>query len=330
MRKHISIILLIALVDVCLSSVYAQSFKEYLVFVREKAIEAGISEAIINQELFQLKPDPRVLALDRKQPEFVQTTEDYLKARLSDKRISEGRNLRQIHSKDLLAVERAYQVDADYIVAFWGLETNFGRYQGKYSVIRSLATLGHDPRRNTFFTRELISALKILDEGHVKSGSFVGAWAGAMGQSQFMPSSFFGYAQDFDGDGKKDIWNSELDVFASIANYLRKNGWVYSDLWGKKVNVSSEIYDRFPPTLGKSGCRAMKYHSASFPLTHWINLGIDPGKLSKDKTYALLRLSDTFDQTYLVGKNFEAILQYNCANKYAVSVGLLADYLADI
>ena len=329
MRKHISIILLIAVVDVSLSSVYAQSFKEYLVFVSEKAIEAGISEAIINQELSQLKPDPRVLALDRKQPEFIQTTEDYLKARLSDKRISDGRNLRQIHNKDLLAVERTYQVDANYIVAFWGLETNFGRYQGKYSVIRSLATLGHDPRRNTFFTRELISALKILDEGHVKSGSFVGAWAGAMGQSQFMPSSFFGYAQDFDGDGKKDIWNSELDVFASIANYLRKNGWVYSDLWGKKVNVSNEIYDRFPPTRGKSGCRAMKHHSARFPLMHWINLGVYPGKLSKDKTYALLRLSDTSDQTYLVGKNFETILQYNCANKYAVSVGLLADYLAD-
>ena len=330
MRKHISIILLIAVVDVSLSSVYAQSFKEYLVFVREKAIEAGISEAIINQELSQLKPDPRVLALDRKQPEFIQTTEDYLKARLSDKRISDGRNLRQIHNKDLLAVERTYQVDANYIVAFWGLETNFGRYQGKYSVIRSLATLGHDPRRNTFFTRELISALKILDEGHVNSGSFVGAWAGAMGQSQFMPSSFFGYAQDFDGDGKKDIWNSELDVFASIANYLRKNGWIYSYLWGKKVNVSNEVYDRFPPTPGKSGCRAMKHHSAPYPLTHWIDLGIDPGKLSKDKTYKLLRLSDTSDQTYLVGKNFETILQYNCANKYAVSVGLLADYLADI
>ena len=210
------------------------------------------------------------------------------------------------------------------------METNYGRYQGKYSVIRSLATLGHDPRRNIFFTRELISALKILDEGHVKSGSFVGAWAGAMGQSQFMPSSFFGYAQDFERDGKKDIWYSKLDVIASIANYLRKNGWVYSDLWGKKVNVSNEIYDRFPPMSGKSGCRAMKHHSAPFPLTHWISLGIGPGKLSKDKTYALLRLSDTSDQTFLVGKNFETILQYNCANKYAVSVGLLADYLADI
>ena len=330
MRKRIAGILLIIVLDISLSSVSAQSFKEYLVYVREKALEAGISEDIINQEFVQLEPDPRVLALDRRQPEFVQTTGSYLKARLSEKRISNGRNLKQRFSQELLAVERSYKVDSNYIVAFWGLETNYGRYQGKYSVIRSLATLGHDPRRNSFFTRELISALKILDEGHVKSGSFVGAWAGAMGQSQFMPSSFFGYAQDFDGDGKKDIWNSELDVFASIANYLRKNGWVYSDLWGKKVNVSNEIYDRFPPTLGKSGCRAMKHHSAPFPLTHWINLGIDPGKLSKDKNYALLRLSDTFDQTYLVGKNFETILQYNCANKYAVSVGLLADYLANI
>ena len=116
----------------------------------------------------------------------------------------------------------------------------------------------------------------------------------------------------------------------TVANYLRKNGWVYSDLWGKKVNISNEVYGRFPRTPGKSGCRAMKQHSAPFPLTHWINLGIDPGELSRDKPYALLRLSDSSDQTYLVGKNFETILQYNCANKYAVSVGLLADYLADI
>ena len=329
MRTCLSFILLIAFIQISVSLASAQSFKDYLASVREKAIDAGISEALVNQEFFQLKPDPRVLELDKKQPEFVQTTEEYLKLRLSDKRISEGKRLLRLYKNELLAVERSYQVDANYIVAFWGLETNFGRYQGKYSVIRSLATLGYDPRRNIFFTRELISALKILDEGHVKSNAFVGAWAGAMGQSQFMPSSFFGYAQDFDGDGKKDIWSSELDVFASIANYLRKNGWSYSDLWGKRVIVSNEIYDRFPPTSEQSGCRAMKNHSIKRPLSDWVNVGIDPGRLSEDKNYALLRLSDSSEQTYLVGRNFETILQYNCANKYAVSVGLLADQLAD-
>ena len=330
MRKHIAIILFIAVVDISPSSVSAQSFGQYLIFVREKAIEAGISESIINREFFELEPDPRVLALDRKQPEFVQTTEDYLKARLSDNRIRDGRKLRRLYNEDLLAVERSYQVDANYIVAFWGLETNYGRYQGNYSVIRSLATLGHDPRRHSFFTRELLSALKILEQGHVESRSFVGAWAGAMGQSQFMPSSFFGYAQDFDGDGKKDIWNSELDVFASIANYLNKNGWVYSELWGKRVKVQKEIYDLFPPKAGESGCRASNHHSAKLPLENWKNLGIDSGRLTKGKKYALLRLSDAPDQTYLVGSNFGTILQYNCANKYAVSVGLLADQLAEI
>ncbi|MDC2963810.1 lytic murein transglycosylase [Gammaproteobacteria bacterium] len=330
MRKHIAIILFIAAVDISLSSVSAQSFQEYLNFVREKAMGAGISESIINREFHDLKPDPRVLALDRKQPEFVQTTEDYLKARLSDNRISDGRKLRKLYNEDLLAVERSYQVDANYIIAFWGLETNYGRYQGNYSVIRSLATLGHDPRRHSFFTRELLSALKILEQGHVKSRFFVGAWAGAMGQSQFMPSSFFDYAQDFDGDGKKDIWNSELDVFASIANYLHKNGWVYSELWGKRIKVEKEIYDLFPPKSGESGCRALNHHSAKLPLENWKNLGIDSGKLAMGKTYALLRLSDAPDQTYLVGSNFETILQYNCANKYAVSVGLLADHLAEI
>ena len=330
MRKHIAIILFVAAIDISLSSVSAQSFEEYLIFVREKAMKAGISESLINREFYELKPDPRVLALDRKQPEFVQTTEDYLKARLSDNRIRDGRKLRRLYNEDLLAVERSYQVDANYIVAFWGLETNYGRYQGNYSVIRSLATLGHDPRRHSFFTRELLSALKILEEGHVESKLFVGAWAGAMGQSQFMPSSFFSYAQDFDGDGKKDIWNSELDAFASIANYLSKNGWVYSERWGKKIRVERELYDLFPPTSKKNGCRALNHHSTKLPLEEWKNLGVDSGKLAMGKTYALLRLSDAPDQTYLVGSNFETILQYNCANKYAVSVGMLADHLAEI
>ena len=330
MRKYVAIILFFLAVDISPSSVYAQSFEEYLISVRDKALGAGISDALINQEFYELKPDPRVLALDRKQPEFVQTTEEYLKARLSKNRISDGRKLRELYNEELRAVERSYQVDANYILAFWGLETNYGRYQGKYSVIRSLATLGHDPRRHTFFTRELLSALKILEEGHVESELFVGAWAGAMGQSQFMPSSFFSYAQDFDGDGKKDIWNSELDAFASIANYLSKNGWDYSELWGKRIKVQREIFDLFPPRAEKSGCRALNHHSVKLPLEDWRNLGIDPERLAMDKTYALLRLSDAADQTYLVGSNFETILQYNCANKYAVSVGLLADQLAEI
>ena len=198
-------------------------FEDWLSEIRTEAKERGYSVSTL-AALDGLTRDKRVIGFDRRQPESTQTFDEYLTARVSKSRIESARGLYAENRVTLEKVARHYGVDAEYLVAFWGLESSFGRYQGKYSVLRSLATLAHDPRRSRFFTRELMSALQILDEGHIESEKFVGGWAGAMGQNQFMPSSFLNYAQDFDGDGRKNIWSSQEDVWASIAYYLRKNG----------------------------------------------------------------------------------------------------------
>ena len=202
----------------------AESFDDYLVKVRSAAIGNGIASETVDAAFRGLTRDERVIGYDRKQPEFVQTFDEYLTARVTNFRKQEGRKLFRLHQPLLDEIAGLYGVDPEYIVAFWGLETSFGRYQGKYSIIRSLATLGHDQRRAAFFTAELLKALQILDEQHVAPEAFVGAWAGAMGQSQFMPSSFLRFAVDHDGDGRKDIWSNKADVFASIANYLNMAG----------------------------------------------------------------------------------------------------------
>ena len=304
-------------------------FKQWLVKTGEEAEARGISRKIIDRAFTGLEPDPRVISFDRKQPEFIQTFEDYLDARVTRTRISQARGYYQQEIGLLTEIARQYRVDRQYLVAFWGLESSFGRHQGKYSIIRSLATLGYDPRRSEFFTKELFLALQILEEGHIAPDRFVGGWAGAMGQNQFMPSSFLSYAADFDGDGKKNIWSSRADVLASIANYLSKNGWRRGAGWGSRVKLPRNFdLASLPRSAPKRGCRALRHHSEKLLLTEWQTRGIIPDKsIDHSQRYALV-IPDKEDKTgYLVGGNFGTILSYNCANKYAVSVGLLADQI---
>jgi membrane-bound lytic murein transglycosylase B len=303
-------------------------FSEWLETIKEQAREKGISEETISV-LENLKPDPRVLKFDKKQPEFVQTFEEYLSARVTDYRIKTGRKYYQDNRYELEKIAKQYQVDAAFLVAFWGLESNFGKYQGKYSIVRSLATLGHDPRRTTFFTKELFKALQILDEGHISKEKFVGGWAGAMGQNQFMPSSFLNYAEDFDGDGKKNIWSNRSDVWASIANYLSKNRWHKGETWGLVASIDKPLnYDALKPEKTPAGCRAFRHHTKALSLTEWDKLGVKVAGRSGDPAkYAMVKAAEDETRGYLVGPNFRGILAYNCANKYAVSVGLLADQI---
>ena len=307
--------------------VFGQEFNEYLADVRLAAVEAGISASTVNAAFADLSPDERVIGFDRRQPEFVQTFEEYLAARVSEFRKGEGRRLFNENAVLLSEIEQEYQVDAAYIVAFWGLETSFGKYQGKYMIIRSLATLGYDQRRSSFFTKELIHALRILDEQHIAAEYFVGAWAGAMGQAQFMPSSFLNYAVDKDGDGRKDIWHSRADVFASIANYLQKAGWRLGYGWGKATERNSGSWLELVEPEPDPRCRALRYHSKKFTRDYWAELGFDVTGLKSEQYYSLLIPQPSDRNNYLVGGNFRAILSYNCANKYAVSVGMLADYI---
>ncbi len=301
-------------------------FDEWLHKTAKEAEAKGIRAETIEVAFRDLEPDPRVIRFDRKQPEFVQTFDQYLAARVTVGRIKQARDYYGKEQKLLQEIAGRYQVDPEYLVAFWGLESSFGRYQGKYSIIRSLATLGYDPRRSTFFTKELFKALQILDEGHVTPEEFVGGWAGAMGQNQFMPSSFLNYAADFDGDGKKNIWSSRADVWASIANYLHKNGWKKGAGWGARVAIP-DGFDIAPliPQKKSKGCRALRHHTQKMTPEEWEVLGISADKnLLAEQKYALVVPDDGITSSFLVGGNFRTILSYNCANKYAVSVGLLA------
>lgn len=302
-------------------------FESWLVRIAEEAQIRGISRKTVGAAFVGLEPDPRVIRFDRRQPEFVQTFEEYLQDRVTESRISQAREYFLQEEMLLRRIAEKYDVDPQFLIAFWGLESSFGRYQGNYSIIRSLATLGFDTRRSKFFTEELFNALQILEEGHVTPDEFVGGWAGAMGQNQFMPSSFLNYAADFDGDGKKNIWSSRADVWASIANYLHMNGWKKGAGWGFRVVLPQDLdFERLRPPTNSSGCRALRHHSERLSLQEWAGLGIQPIRpFEKSQRYALVIPDDGVKTSYLVGGNFRTILSYNCANKYAVSVGLLAD-----
>ena len=303
----------------------AKSFDDYLAKVRSTAILNGVASDTIEAAFAGLVRDERVIGYDRKQPEFVQTFEEYLTARVTNFRKNEGRRLFKLHKPLLDEVAGLYDVDPEYIVAFWGLETSFGRYQGKYNIIRALATLGHDQRRAAFFTAELQKALQILDEQHVSPEAFVGAWAGAMGQSQFMPSSFLRFAVDHDGDGRKDIWSNKADVFASIANYLNKAGWKKGAGWGGPASFNTLDFASLKPLEVDPSCRALKRHSRKMSIASWKKLSVVPLGQLADQTYALISPEAGASSGYLVGGNYRAILNYNCADKYAVSVGLMSE-----
>jgi membrane-bound lytic murein transglycosylase B len=230
--------------------------------------------------------------------------------------------------KTLAAIAKRYGVSSRLIVAIWGMESNFGRFTGTRPTIQALATLAWDGRRGAFFTSELMDALEILDKGYIEPARMQGSWAGAMGQTQFMPSSYLAHAQDYDGDGRRDIWSTLPDVFASIANYMKAYGWVDGQAWGREVKLSKGGFAPLVQEVGlrQSGCRASREMSVKLPLARWQALGVRTtagGALPKVDREASLLNAGT--KTYLVYGNYDALLGYNCAHAYALAVGLLSD-----
>ena len=219
----------------------AEEFNTWLDTLKIEARSKGISQSTIESSLSGIKPIPRVIELDRKQPEFTLTFEEYLGRVVSDRRIRIGKAKLVEHKKLLAEISIKYGVQPRYIVALWGIETDFGRITGGFPVISSLATLAYDGRRSKFFRKELFLALKIVDKGHITAKDMLGSWAGAMGQNQFMPSSFHAYAVDYNRDGSKDIWKTLPDIFASIANYLSKSGWQGDQTWGRAVRLPDKF-----------------------------------------------------------------------------------------
>jgi len=303
-------------------------FEEWLGALRAEALSKGIREATLDAALTGLEPLPIVIQRDRTQAELVQTLDQYLGQRISKKVVQTARMMRQGHLELLKQVSQKYGVPPGILVAIWGLESNFGRFSGVRPTIATLATLAYDPRRSAMFRRELFDALRILDSGDVEPTALRGSWAGALGQPQFMPSSFLLYAQDFDGDGKRDIWKSTPDVFASIANYLAAHGWSKGQTWGREVSVPASVRDTLPEAapMQTEGCLARRQMTVPRPLAAWKKLGV------KTVTGGALPAADIdaslvsgVKRHFLVYPNYQALLSYNCVNAYGLSVGLLAD-----
>ena len=295
----------------------AETFEEWRKGVRSEALGLGISAATFDAAFADIEPIPRVIELDRSQPEVTLTFDQYVERVVPESRVDKGRKLLTEHRELLEPIGRKYGVPPRFIVALWGIETNFGQYLGGFPVIGALATLAHDGRRSAYFRQELLHALRILEDGHITPDSMVGSWAGAMGQSQFMPSSFVNYAVDHDGDGRRDIWGTQGDVFASAANYLAQAGWHAGETWGRRVALP----DNFDHAL--TGLEVTKN------LADWQALGLrraDGGALPQAAMSGSVVLpGGEGGPAYLVYDNYRTIMRWNRSFYFATSVGLLAD-----
>lgn len=295
----------------------ADSFQTFLARLRAEAARAGISQSTLAAALTGLAPNQKVLDRDRKQPEFTMTWARYRSLLLTDQRLDNGRSAVGQNRDLFRRVQDRFGVSPGVVAGIWGLESSFGTQTGDFRVVEALATLAWDGRRASFFRGELMAALKILDHGDVSPGRMTGSYAGAMGQPQFMPSSYLRYAVDFEGNGRRDIWTSRPDVLGSIANYLARSGWRSGENWGQQVIVPA----RFDPSwAGRDNKR---------PLAAWASEGVAPleGRwmATGDTPSAVVMPDGAGGEAFVVHANFNAIRRYNPSDYYALLVGLLGD-----
>ncbi len=293
------------------------SFDEWVKTFKQEAIGEGIPRTLVDEAFQGVEPIARVLELDRKQPESTMTFGQYRKRIVSDLRVKRGRTMRAKYGDLLQQVGARYGVQPRFIVALWGIETFYGKNTGGYSIVEALATLAFDGRRSQYFRTELLNALRILHEGHIPLETMKGSWAGAMGQCQFMPSSFLRFAVDFDQDGRKDIWTTPADVFASAANYLAQSGWQEKQIWGRRARLPESF------NLDQASLKIQK------PLQVWQKLGIRRGD-GRNLPVAPMKASVVLPDgkggpAYLVYDNYRVIMKWNRSTYFATSVGLLAD-----
>jgi len=298
-------------------------FQVWLDEFKVRAEKNGISRKTIDESLSKAEIIPKVIEFDKNQPEFTLTLSQYLKNVVSNKRKRKGISKIRENWTLLESISKEYNVQPRFIVALWGIETDFGRISGGFPVIDSLVTLAYDGRRGEYFSKELINALKIIDQGHISYDEMVGSWAGAMGQTQFMPSSFLSYAQDYNNDGRKDIWKSKEDALASAANYLSKLKWDNNETWGREVKVNND----FNISNDELTLRNKK------KISEWQILGvrrIDGRDLPKKNVGGyLIKINDNNKERYfLVYKNFKKILKWNTSNYFAIAVGILSDSIS--
>ena len=295
------------------------SFARYLKTMRTQAIRRGVSRAVVDRAFKNLKPNPEVLKLAAFQPEFKLTAWAYLDKTVSDVRIANGKKNYAAQRALLDKLEARYGVPKRYIVAIWGLESRYGARKGDLPVIQSLATLGYTGKRKRFGRQQLIAALKILQRRDIPLSQFTGSWAGAMGHTQFIPTTYNAYAVDWTGDGTRDIWNSVPDALASTARYLKVSGWRKGEAWGEEVQIPRNFNTR------RAGIKKRKPR----PVSEWVRMGVKPiggGKFRSTRRGAWLLLpSGRRGPAFLVYRNFRTIMRYNNSDKYALAVAYLGD-----
>ncbi|WP_420427949.1 lytic murein transglycosylase [Algiphilus sp.] len=294
-------------------------FRNWLQQMREQARAEGVGADTLSKALDPAEYLPEVIERDRSQPEFTRQIWEYLDTAVSDARIRNGRSQLAEHREAAASAGARYGVAPEILVAIWGMESNYGSHFGSFRTIDALATLGYEGRRTAFARRELLAALKIIDSGDIDRERMRGSWAGAMGHTQFLPSSFRAYAVDADGDGRRDIWGSIPDVMASTAHYLERAGWIEGEPWGVEVHLP----EGFDYTLSGRDQRR--------PVAAWVRMGVRPVQgdaLPELSRAAILLPAGAEGPAFLIGRNFDAILRYNNATSYALGVGLLADRIA--
>ncbi len=296
------------------SSAYRQFVDDFW----PQARRAGIHRSTYKRAFRVMQPDWEVLKRQRHQPEFKLTPAEYLRTRVSEKRIMAGVEKLREHRTLLRNLQARYGVDKHILLAIWGMESNYGSFMGNHDVIRALATLSMSGRRKRYGRQQLIAALKILQAGDISPAQMKGSWAGAMGHTQFIPTTYLGYAVDVTGDGRRDIWNSKADALASTANYLKRRGWRRGLPWGWQVHVPG----RAKHLLGRRNARS---------IAAWERLGVRPATAKSfyaRKARAWLVKLRGDGRHFLVTRNFRSLLAYNNATMYALAVGLLGDAIA--
>jgi lytic murein transglycosylase len=311
-------------------------FAAWLNVYRADATARGLKPEWLEAALADVRLVPRVIGADRSQPGGAAKPirfPDYLAAKFRGDRIPHGQRQFAVN-RDLLArAEAETGVPAAVIAAIWGIETSYGRVLGRYDLPSALATLAFEGRRRELFTRELDAAVQMVGEGRVAREAMKGSWAGAFGQTQFLPSSYLTYGRDGDGDGKVDLWNSQADVFASIGHYLAKNGWQKGEAWGFRALVP-DGFDRATVAATEAPTRCvtpLSRHSALKPARDWRAAGFTPVNASwpaDDVPMSLIEPDGPGQGAYLVSRSYRAVLGYNCSNLYALSVTLLADAIS--
>nr|WP_189376458.1 lytic murein transglycosylase [Thalassotalea profundi] len=310
------------------------SEEEFLLYVEKLKVEAqskNFSIEFIEKVFSEPTFYRRAVKADRNQPEVVETLDTYLPKRVPDWKIKRAREQFKTHYELLTNIAENFGVQPRFIIALWGLETNFGKIMGNYNVVSALATLAYEGRREAFYKKELWAALTIINEGHIDVEDMKGSWAGAMGQNQFMPTSFLAYAVDGDGDGKKDIWGNQADVFASMANYLKKEGWNRDLTWGRQVKLPKG-FDKTLAIPQRTGGRKQwlaAWKNTEKTLAQWQALGVrraDGTDLPKvDITAALVFPDGEKGRVYLAYDNYKSLMHWNLSYYFVTSVGHLSD-----